>query len=152
MINFEKSTSRGFSFPTSDSGKSRQRRRTEKSALSLLDESLELPAARRLKALQRIRSAVQPAREVRKIIGEELGQLAREIPIDHSDVQELRVKLTARDLTLCPEQECRLRRLDFMVAKGVSRSTFDREAMSSLLMPNSLPLQHRKDERANALM
>jgi hypothetical protein len=67
--------------------------------------------------------------------------------LDFSDVQELRVKLVRRDSTLCPEQERWLRRLDTQIAAGsISQAEFRNETAELLAMPNSLSLQHRRDE------
>jgi hypothetical protein len=67
--------------------------------------------------------------------------------LDFSDVQELRVKLLRRDLTLCPEQVSWLNRLFRRIAnKAISKQQFQKEAAELLKMPNSLPFQHRWDE------
>lgn len=126
--------------------KSRQRSRTEQRALNYLDSTLRLPPERRRKARDRISSGKQPLREARRIVSEIIHQAAHET-LDHSDVRELEVKLIGRDMTLCPEQENWLRRLNLRIATGdISRADFDQEAEKLLLMVNSLPLRHRKDE------
>lgn len=142
-----KSTTLGVTSKPIYTGKSRQRIRTEKNALAFLDRSLRLPPLRRRKALDRIRSAKQPAREAQKIVRESLDHASRET-LDHSDVQELRVRLLRRDITLCPEQHDWLSRLDVLIAKGrMSRDEFDAQAEALMLMENSLPPRHRRDER-----
>ena len=126
--------------------KSRQRRRTEQKAVSHLDSYLRLSPERRRKARERIRAVKQPLREARKIISEAIHQAAYET-LDYSDVRELEVRLIRRDMTLCPEQENWLKRLNMRIAEGdISRAEFDQEAEKLLLMVNSLRLQHRKDE------
>lgn len=127
--------------------KSRMRLRSERSAVKYLDEHIVLPHKRRQKARGRIRSSLRPLVEAKKIIREFYLGTNEHHKLDFSDVQELRVKLIRRDHTLCPEQVDWLNRLDRRIAKGdITQSDFRNEAAMLLEMPNSLPLQHRKDE------
>ncbi|WEX07291.1 hypothetical protein [Chelativorans sp. AA-79] len=129
-------------------GKSRQRQRTERKALDLLDANVKLPPLRRRHLRDRIRSAKQPLREAQKITCEVLLPARDEAAaLDHSDVQELRVRLIRRDFTLCSEQECWLDKLDRRIADGtMTRAEFENEGASLLSMENSLPFSHRKAE------
>lgn len=128
-------------------GRSRQRLRTEKNAFRYLDEKLALPSLRRQKARARIRSAKQPIREARKVVCETLAPSTISACPDHSDVQELRVRLLRRDLVLCPEQDNWLCRLDIRIARReIGKQEFDREAVELLAMPNSIPVGARRAE------
>ncbi|MCG7504763.1 hypothetical protein [Mesorhizobium retamae] len=127
--------------------KSRKRLRSEKAAVRYLDEYLDLPHGRRQKARGRIRSSLRPLVEAKKIIREVFIGAGSDSDPDFSDVQELRVRLIHRDHMLCQEQVSWLKKLDRSIAaNSLSRAAFKQEAAELLSMPNSLPLQHRKDE------
>ncbi|WP_442577704.1 hypothetical protein ACSBOB_19270 [Mesorhizobium sp. ASY16-5R] len=125
---------------------SRQRQRTEAEAVKLLDRSTDLPPLRRVKLVKRIRGARQPLREAKRVISEILiGSV--DDRIDFSDVQELRVKLLRRDISLDPSQVEKLRELDRMAAKGCSKADFERVATALLLYVSALPKSCREQER-----
>lgn len=133
---------------TLGNGRSRQRLRTEKQALALLDEA-RLPAAQRLAAVERIRAARQPLAEARRIIERvrrlQLRGILEGDGLDLSDVQELRVRLHRRDGGVWSPHADILARMERGIAAGdLDRPTFECMAATLLAMDQAIPASQRR--------
>lgn len=165
--------------PTYTPARSRQRSRTERAALLHLNAHCPVrsDAAALKHARNRIKAAKQPAREVRKVLAEmhrlreeeiaatcrsltgssancsSVGALHEGLP-DHSDIQELRVKLLRRDRWLDPLAMGVLASLDADAARGTLTWQRLDAAAARLIdergLPPVMPAAWRKAEAALA--
>jgi hypothetical protein len=135
----------------------RQRRRTEKEAINLLDKDGCLTPGRRKNAIQRIRHAKQPKAEVRRILWQFRqdtirGLVSNDNELDLSDVQEVRVRLIQRDHGIWPPHTDYLQRMELMIIRGtLTPEAFKRMAATVLdrkLFPQPLSAKLR---RANSV-
>lgn len=126
---------------------SRQRKRTEQTAINMLSETSLSPARKRA-AVVRIRNASQPLAEARRIVAQaqrdaSAGVLEHD-GIDFSDVQEIRVRLIRRHGILDRPHANLLCRMDRMIAEGnMSREAFATMAETALEMDTALPANCR---------
>ncbi|MEL0108352.1 MAG: hypothetical protein VW802_15590 [Rhodospirillaceae bacterium] len=122
--------------------RSRQRRRTEKAAITLLDKQIRLRALRRASAIKQIRNAKKPLTKAKQLIRHySRSTLYKENTgsIDLSDVQELRVKLIRRDGGIFPPQTDCLSKLEIQIIEGeVLKKEFQETAAEILNMPQVL--------------
>ena len=122
--------------------KSRQRRRTEKDAVALLDGLIRLPPYERRSALKRIRTSRQPGVEARRIANhaKRRAVIIGHDEIDLADVQELRVKLLRRDGGIWEPQASLLHQMDASIASGeMDQEVFEESAAVVLGMAQALP-------------
>lgn len=127
--------------------KSRQRKRTIRSALSKLD-GLKLSPSQRRECREKIEQARQPGREADRLIQWIQSQASKtgDDQPDLSDVQELHVKLCRRDGGVWPPQSRMLADLERAVIDGLDRETFDNAAAGIWSLPQALPASFRKVE------
>jgi hypothetical protein len=130
--------------------RSRQRRRTERSAIQYLDDHTQNFAWQRPKAIARIRLARQPIAEAKRIVDQADRRAVRRAlqgndarpsaKVDLTDVQELRVKLIRRDGAIVEPHASLLRRLDARIATGaMTRGEFEDAVSRIWAMPKALP-------------
>ena len=131
--------------------RSRQRRRTEKAAIKLLDKQIRLKALRRKNAIKQIRDAKQPLTKAKQLIRHySRSTLYKENTgsIDLSNVQELRAKLIRRDGGIWPPQSDFLYKLEIRVIEGgITEKEFQETAAEILNVPQFLPKAFLRLER-----
>ncbi len=132
--------------PKSTTPRSRQRKRTEKAAVDLLDREVRLSRIGRESAISRLRRAKQPTVEAKRIIAQAkrravAGQARNAHDgIGHADVQELRVRLIRRDGGIWEPQASLLREIDVRLAtRGMTPKEFHERAALVWAMPRALP-------------
>ena len=129
-----------------------RRRRTEKTAMELIDHELHLSHARRQKCLQRISKAPQPKAEAKRIIDQHRKDMVRglcpvEGEVDLSDAQVLRVKLIRRDKGVWLPQSTMLGKMERqIVTEGMTKAEFQDAAEALLAIPQALPKKFRETE------
>ena len=134
-------------------GETRQRTRTVKTAIQSLDAAVKLPALKRRQAIERLRNARQPIREVRQIVLSYSREAARGSDVEAVelfDAQALRVKLIRRDLGIWPPQSTSLAELERRIIDGITRAEFDELAAKIWAIPQALPETFRKLESRGA--
>lgn len=134
----------------------RQRKRTIRNAVNLLDQAVSIPPGRqRSSFLDRIRNAKQPNVEAKRIIAQvrreaAKGCCANDNALDLSDVQELRVKLIRRDKGIWPPQSDYLHRIERMILEGTMSTTKFQEMAGLVLnkkqFPQVLSADFQRDE------
>lgn len=135
----------------------RARKRTVRAALDLFNAALPGTFKGRAWAHGKITAAKAPGREARRLVEwfrrqDVTGSEPDADHIDHSDVQELRVKILRRDGVLDQPQAMALARLDKMIAGGsLDRATFNRLASIALAMPCAWPKPKRAETRLSGL-
>ena len=132
---------------------SRQRRRTIKMAIEFFDHEIKLPKKQRQEAIEKIKNAKQPnvkaqlivdAYRKAKLHGFDIGEMA-----DHSDTQELYVKLVRRDGGFWSPQRELLKKLERqIVSAGMTKNEFINKAAILWAMPQTLPKSLRNAEWA----
>ena len=136
---------------TPEKGLSRQRRRTLKDAVAILDAEIPIMSERRMKAVQRVRRSRRPVTEAKRIVAAYRREGAPEIEagsLDQSDVQEIRVRLLRRDGGLWPPQSTILHRMERGVALGtMSVPKFKAMAVMVLNMPQAFSEKFRIAEK-----
>jgi hypothetical protein len=130
---------------------SRQSKRTIKKAIEYLDREIKLSRRQRENAIEKIKNAKQQMVEAKRIVQQiRKAKFAIEIDgdfVDHSDVQELRVKLIRRDFGLWSPQREFLKRLDKHIAiNGMTGDEFLKEAGVLLAIPQALSKKVRMAE------
>ena len=121
--------------------KSRQRRRTEKAAIALLDGAC-LTRGERVAAILRIRRAKQPRAQAKRVVAKATREIITvgdgDIGLDN--VQELRTKLARRDGGVWSPQSDVLRRMECRIAgEGMTPQEFDDLAAAVWRMAQVLP-------------
>lgn len=122
--------------------KSRGRLQQERKAIALFDQTLSIADTKRIDFVKKIRAALRPTIEAKKLAKQELMRrrkggvkTSRETgePLDFSDVLELECKLLRKDRYLDPHQVITLRSMNTRIAKGaITRTEFDKEAEALL--------------------
>lgn len=138
----------GGNQPLSPAPDSRQRRRTVKKALALL-EGADIPPGEKRRMAVAVRAAKQPSREAHKHLDR---WMQRAVPpqggeVDLSDVEELRVLLVRRDRGIWEPQRGMLHALELRILEGnVTRREFKRVAGLILGLEQVLRPDFRKAE------
>ena len=126
--------------------KSRQRKRSEDTAIEFLKTVVGLTPKRRQDAIRRIRAAPRPLLAAKQIAAEVARRAAKvdTSQPDYSTVQELRAKIIRRDGVLDTPHALLLLRMDRNIATNdITLSVFDRLSEAAWGMPCVIPAKCR---------